>query len=218
MTIALEMLILAAIVVAVVGIGIGYWWASSSQKRAAGGKNVKELAAEKEAYEEQVVDHFKTTADLLNEMTDKYRDVYRHMAEGAQKLAPVDSAAPALAALQNGLLTAPSETHAAEAVIDSPTQPPTDGSKDPQDAAAISADEQDATRAETDAEQDGTNKNEHQAPANAEPPKATEVRSEEVEEVSAEAAGDSGDEFFSGKPQADSPLEDEDSPSTVTRH
>ena len=119
MTIEIEILILIAAVLVAISVGIGYWWASASQKRAAGGKTVTELTAEKEAYEEQVVEHFKTTADLLNEMTDKYRDVYRHMAEGAQNLAPVDSAAPALAALQNGLLTAPADTHENEAVIES---------------------------------------------------------------------------------------------------
>ncbi|MEM7467317.1 MAG: DUF1043 family protein [Pseudomonadota bacterium] len=110
MTVEFELLILAAVVISALSIGIGYWWASSRLKRAAGGKSVQELTAEKEQYQERVEDHFKTTAELLNEMTDKYRDVYRHMAEGARDLAPSDSAEPALAALRAGLLSAPNST------------------------------------------------------------------------------------------------------------
>lgn len=119
MTIAIELLLLCAFLLGFVCVGLGYWWASANHRRAAGGKSVKELAEEKEAYQEQVVEHFKTTAELLNEMTDKYRDVYRHMAEGAQNLASTESAGPALAALQNGLLAAPKIGADAEAVIDS---------------------------------------------------------------------------------------------------
>ena len=117
MTIAIELLVLCAFLLGFVCIGLGYWWASANHRRTAGGKSVKELAEEKEAYQDQVVEHFKTTAELLNEMTDKYRDVYRHMAEGAQNLASTESAGPALAALQHGLLAAPAAD--AEAVIDS---------------------------------------------------------------------------------------------------
>ena len=119
MTIAIELLVLCAFLLGFVCIGLGYWWASANHRRVAGGKSVKELAEEKEAYQEQVVDHFKTTAELLNEMTDKYRDVYRHMAEGAQNLASTESAGPALAALQHGLLAAPKTATDADAVIDS---------------------------------------------------------------------------------------------------
>ena len=119
MTIAIELLLLCAFLLGFVCIGLGYWWASANHRRTAGGKSVKELAEEKEAYQEQVVDHFKTTAELLNEMTDKYRDVYRHMAEGAQNLASTESAGPALAALQHGLLAAPKTATDADAVIDS---------------------------------------------------------------------------------------------------
>ena len=119
MTIAIELLFLCAFLLGFVCVGLGYWWASANHRRAAGGKSVKELAEEKEAYQEQVVEHFKTTAELFNEMTDKYRDVYRHMAEGAQNLASTESAGPALAALQNGLLAAPKTAADADAVIDS---------------------------------------------------------------------------------------------------
>ena len=118
MTIELEILVLAGAVIGLVCGFIGYWWATTNQRKAAGGKSVSELTAEKAQYEAEVVEHFKASADLLNEMTGKYRDVYRHMAEGAQKLVPGENVAPALAALQSGLLAAPEEP-AREAVLES---------------------------------------------------------------------------------------------------
>ena len=143
MTIAIELLLLCAFLLGFVCIGLGYWWASANHRRAAGGKSVKELAEEKEAYQEQVVEHFKTTAELLNEMTDKYRDVYRHMAEGAQNLASTESAGPALAALQHGLLAAPKTAPDAEAVIDSEAETVA-SSDDNQDAVANTTDSREA--------------------------------------------------------------------------
>ena len=74
-----------AIGLILISAAIGYWIASTQQKRVAGGKTVKQLTEEQEAYRVQVDEHFQATANLLNEMTDKYRDIYRHMAEGAQK-------------------------------------------------------------------------------------------------------------------------------------
>jgi uncharacterized protein len=111
---------MAGVAIGLVCGALGYWWAMASQRRAAGGKSVAELSAEKEQYQQDVVEHFKTSADLLNEMTDKYRDVYRHMAEGAQRLVPGDNVAPALAALQSGLLAAPGAP-AREATIEPPS-------------------------------------------------------------------------------------------------
>lgn len=122
MTIELEILIIAAAAIGLVCGVVGYWWANTNQRRAAGGKTVQELSAEKARYETDVEEHFKATADLLNEMTDKYRDVYRHMAEGAQKLAPGENVAPALAALKSGLLAAPGEA-TREAIIQPESEP-----------------------------------------------------------------------------------------------
>ena len=38
------------------------------------------------AYRDQVNQHFKTTAELFEEMTDRYRAIYQHLAVGAQQL------------------------------------------------------------------------------------------------------------------------------------
>ena len=120
MTIELEILVLGGAVIGLLCGIVGYWWATINLRKAAGGKSVAELTAEKEQYETDVVEHFKASADLLNEMTDKYRDVYRHMAEGAQRLVPGENVAPALAALQSGMLAAPGEP-TRDAVIESET-------------------------------------------------------------------------------------------------
>ena len=122
MTIAIEYLVVAALLFGLICIGLGYWWATASQKRATGGKSIRELAQEKQDYQDQVVEHFKTTAELLNEMTDKYRDVYRHMAEGAQSLAASESASPALAALQRGLLTPPDRVDGSADIVPTVTE------------------------------------------------------------------------------------------------
>ena len=37
-------------------------------------------------YQDKVSDHFSTTAHLINKLTDSYRDVHEHMANGAEKL------------------------------------------------------------------------------------------------------------------------------------
>jgi uncharacterized membrane-anchored protein YhcB (DUF1043 family) len=37
-------------------------------------------------YKEEVSEHFSTTADLVQQMTDSYKDIYQHLATGAQDL------------------------------------------------------------------------------------------------------------------------------------
>jgi len=46
------------------------------------------LEREHEAYKDNVHSHFNNTATLLNNLTDSYREVYRHVASGAQALCP----------------------------------------------------------------------------------------------------------------------------------
>lgn len=47
---------------------------------------VGKLKTEFGAYREQVNDHFRTTADLVNHMTTSYKAVYEHLASGSQQL------------------------------------------------------------------------------------------------------------------------------------
>src|SRR5690606_8589812 len=46
------------------------------------------LQTEHEEYKQSVHNHFTTTARLFHNLTDSYRDVYNHLAGGAQALCP----------------------------------------------------------------------------------------------------------------------------------
>ena len=51
-------------------------------------EQLEALELEHEAYKHNVHSHFNSTANLLKNMADSYRDFYRHMAAGAQSLCP----------------------------------------------------------------------------------------------------------------------------------
>ena len=51
-------------------------------------EQLESLELEHEAYKHNVHSHFNSTANLLNNLADSYRDFYRHMAAGAQSLCP----------------------------------------------------------------------------------------------------------------------------------
>lgn len=53
-------------------------------------EKLAELQHEHEQYKQNVHEHFTTTARLFHNLTDSYRDVYRHLASGAQALCPDD--------------------------------------------------------------------------------------------------------------------------------
>ena len=47
---------------------------------------IKKLQEQHSRYREDVSDHFSTTAELVQQMTESYKDVYQHLASGAQDL------------------------------------------------------------------------------------------------------------------------------------
>lgn len=49
---------------------------------------LQQLGEEHENYKSSVHSHFNSTAKLLNDMTESYRNVYQHMASGARTLCP----------------------------------------------------------------------------------------------------------------------------------
>ena len=51
-------------------------------------QKLQALSEEHENYKNSVHTHFNGTARLLNEMTDSYRNVYQHLAQGASNLCP----------------------------------------------------------------------------------------------------------------------------------
>ena len=54
-------------------------------------EQLKDLEGEFKDYQDSVSEHFNTTAHLINKLTDSYKDVYEHMATGAESLCDDDS-------------------------------------------------------------------------------------------------------------------------------
>ncbi len=68
------------------GFGLGLLAMYLLQKRKGGGKSAEKLREEFETYREDVSEHFATTSELFGDLTEKYRDVYNHLAGSSQKL------------------------------------------------------------------------------------------------------------------------------------
>lgn len=92
------------------GLGIGFAAAYALLPR---GRRVRELEQELAAaraaledYRGQVSRHFQKTAELFEDMTDRYRAVYRHMAQSAQTLCEEQPPALQLELVDRGRLAA----------------------------------------------------------------------------------------------------------------
>lgn len=59
---------------------------------------VREAKDAERRYRDNVSDHFSMTADLVHHMTESYREVYEHLASGAQDLCPDEVAGKLLPA------------------------------------------------------------------------------------------------------------------------
>jgi len=70
----------------IIGLVLGFFLSLLLKKGSDHSLKIKELEAENDKYRKQVDDHFVNTAVLLNGLTDQYRDVYRHIANGAGEL------------------------------------------------------------------------------------------------------------------------------------
>ena len=83
------------------------------------------LQQEFDHYREQVREHFLTTSELVQKMTDSYRDVYEHLAGGSQALCQSAVSTPSLDFTQKPVI----ET--------SPENPPEEDSEQPLGRRAI---------------------------------------------------------------------------------
>jgi uncharacterized membrane-anchored protein YhcB (DUF1043 family) len=87
---SLNILIAAAVVSLIVGLGLGLLFgrrsSTSSQKYREVERKLDQVLQDKKAYEDDVVEHFTDTAKLLNNLTESYRDVHNHLARGASTL------------------------------------------------------------------------------------------------------------------------------------
>jgi len=87
---SLEILLAVGAAMTVIGALLG--WALSRSTTGDAKKN-RELALkldqvmqDKKAYEDDVVEHFNQTAQMLNGLTESYREVHNHLAQGALNL------------------------------------------------------------------------------------------------------------------------------------
>ena len=64
-----------------------------SQRQAELEKQVLDMQKQQQEYQEEVSDHFQQTAQLLNQLTDSYKDVHTHLAKGANLLAGANTGA-----------------------------------------------------------------------------------------------------------------------------
>ncbi|MFW1677940.1 YhcB family protein [Pontibacter sp. JAM-7] len=85
----MENLWLMSLVALIVGAVIGYMLGRNSpqdNRQAELEEELEEARQALENYREDVAQHFSKTANLFNNLTDSYKDVYQHLAGGAQQL------------------------------------------------------------------------------------------------------------------------------------
>lgn len=68
------------------GLLMGRRSSPESQKYREVERKLDQVLQDKKAYEDEVVEHFSDTAKLLNNLTESYRDVHNHLAQGAANL------------------------------------------------------------------------------------------------------------------------------------
>jgi uncharacterized protein len=88
----------------VAGVGVGYLLFMAVERRKTGGKTAAEIHAELQEYREQVQEHFTKTSDLFQNLTVQYRELYDHLANGAQDLCEPAPGTPMLGISDKGLL------------------------------------------------------------------------------------------------------------------
>lgn len=64
----------------------GRWRGKHDNKSLELEKEVDQLRSDMNQYRDEVGEHFNKTGELFNTMTQNYRDIYEHLATGAQKL------------------------------------------------------------------------------------------------------------------------------------
>ncbi|MDX9739902.1 MAG: YhcB family protein [Gammaproteobacteria bacterium] len=79
-------LTLAGVGGAVLGYFVGRLGSAGVKRSLQLDQDLRETRQELERYRTSVVEHFTTTAQLVNKLTDDYRAVYQHLARGAQDL------------------------------------------------------------------------------------------------------------------------------------
>lgn len=121
--VSLYALIAAGAALLVVGLLIGMLWgrrtSPAGQKYREVERKLDQVLQDKKVYEDEVVEHFTDTAKLLNNLTESYREVHNHLAQGATSLCQGEGPV-ALDRLESGRDPAEIPAHLAD------VQPPLD--------------------------------------------------------------------------------------------
>ena len=176
----------AGVVILLVGGGVGYWVGRTG----IGGSKarVEKAEAELEEYKRSVSEHFGQTAAHFQAIGKQYRDLYEHMANGAQVLCESDEAGKQLLFAPGA--DAPStdvEGASAETVAEAEVRPPIDYAEQP--VAREAADAPDVAEEPADAKQ----AEEADQAETAETDMAEESVSETAAEPQSEAKAEEGD-------------------------
>jgi len=87
---SLQILIALAVLILLAGLALGVLvgrrTSSSGQKYRQVERKLDQVLQDKKRYEDDVVEHFTETAQLLNSLTESYRQVHNHLAKGATSL------------------------------------------------------------------------------------------------------------------------------------
>jgi uncharacterized membrane-anchored protein YhcB (DUF1043 family) len=133
------MIWLTAIACLVIGIVIGLIFSNhlnSSASRVKELENqIRDIKDNHLVYRDNVSDHFSMTADLVQHMTESYREVYQHLASGAQDLCSNEVASKLLPAGSDAVFESNDDSNAAGGL-----NPPKDyaAKQDPSQKGALS--------------------------------------------------------------------------------
>ncbi|MBY6205763.1 ZapG family protein [Halomonas denitrificans] len=82
---------IGATIAAIIGFALGALVVWLIDRKRGGGTSVAALKQEHEEFREKVTTHFVETADLINKLTDSYKDVFDHLSKGAETLVDDES-------------------------------------------------------------------------------------------------------------------------------
>ena len=115
------------------GVGIGYLTLCNSRRSQALQEKCDALQREFDAYRSQVGQHFQRTSQLVQKMTDSYREVYEHLATGSQALCQNPVSTPRLDIPDQPVLESAATSQAAEGFSDAETNAPNETDTDTDD-------------------------------------------------------------------------------------
>lgn len=127
-------LIVAIVVAAAIGGGIGAWLMWLMHRSQSGGKSIADLRQEQADYQRDVEQHFERTAELFKDMSENYRNLYQHLASGAQKLCQGEPVIQPLEFAKGEALT--DQSGAAPTETPAPARPETGSGQAPKGDAA----------------------------------------------------------------------------------